>query len=799
MATTLNLEHALRQTFGHDSFRPGQREIISAVLDGRDTLGVLPTGSGKSLCYQLPAVISDGVTIVISPLIALMHDQVGSLFKRGIPASAITSSIGTDEIAFRLYAAQRGQLRLLYIAPERIESSGFIEQLRRIRIARVVVDEAHCISQWGHDFRPAYLSIKTIRSAIGYVPICALTATAPPQVQRDIIQQLGLRDPLVYVGNFDRPNLTFRVEFCPPDRSYQQKIARVVTALERTTGAAIIYVSSRKAAESLAAQIARFGIAARSYHAGIQDNTRERVHQWFLEEPMPVVVATVAFGMGIDKPNVRYVGHCDLPLSLENYYQEAGRAGRDGHAATCTLYYATGDERKQRILLERQYPPRAIVENLYNLIAERLRVGAGMYSDRILPVETASLAQTLSCSQQQVSAALDFLERHDLIRRRGSNDALCIRIATSAERWHQYCTTAAPELLTAFDVLLRVIPPEAYHDDVAISLAQLEHHYGVSSDNLYRAVRAAELARLLHVTYATPNDGIRLWGPRYTRDELPIDWATIQQRKDLAEQKAATVLEYVRSHRCKRWILLGYFGQDYTMNCGRCSSCTRDSSTSSAVTANTSYLDEHSRKVLLQIVASCGGKVRAELLVARASGKNIEPPASSDNRIDNASGVLSFVPERLLHAMVQQLIAEGYLRRTRLGDVVEMTNPGWRTIGVTPPQRSSNRTPVTEELNASVRMTIELALNGATMAQIAAARQLTPTTVVSHLVQAIEAGVQVPRKQLISESLYIETYRYVQRHPQALLRDVHAYFKGAYDHSLLRLALAFARRELRAR
>jgi ATP-dependent DNA helicase RecQ len=331
----------LKQHFGYDSFRPLQEEIIRDSLAGRDTLVILPTGGGKSLCFQLPALARPGLTVVISPLIALMKDQVDALHAAGIEATFLNSSIEAGESRTRFRELHEGRYSLLYVAPERLMMSGFQDSIRQWKVALFAVDEAHCISEWGHDFRPEYRQLAELRKLFPTTPIMALTATATARVREDIVKQLKLRDARRYVASFNRPNLTYRV--LPKSDTFHQ-VLELLKARPGESG--IVYCQSRKGAESLATRIDHAGISARPYHAGLETEERSHNQECFRRDQTRVVCATIAFGMGINKPNVRFVVHADLPKNIESYYQETGRAGRDGLPGECVLLFSAGDAAK---------------------------------------------------------------------------------------------------------------------------------------------------------------------------------------------------------------------------------------------------------------------------------------------------------------------------------------------------------------------------------------------------------------------------------------------------------------------
>jgi ATP-dependent DNA helicase RecQ len=344
MTRFADLEQALKYYFGYDRFRPDQKNIIQAALENRDLLVIMPTGGGKSLCYQLPALLKKGLTVVVSPLIALMQDQVTALADNGIGATFINSTLNAKQTREREAAVLNGKIQLLYVAPERLLSNGFLEFLsvvdNYIGLAFFAVDEAHCVSDWGHDFRPEYRQILQVRQRFPAVPVLALTATATERVREDIIVQLGLKNAGIFIASFNRTNLYYEIEE-KGKRSYD----RLLNYILQEKGAGIIYCSSRKTVDKIATKLQEDGIAALPYHAGMDDKDRSRNQAKFIRDDASVMVATIAFGMGINKPDVRFVIHYDLPRNLEGYYQESGRAGRDGEPAKCTLFFSWGDIR----------------------------------------------------------------------------------------------------------------------------------------------------------------------------------------------------------------------------------------------------------------------------------------------------------------------------------------------------------------------------------------------------------------------------------------------------------------------
>jgi ATP-dependent DNA helicase RecQ len=359
-------EAVLREKFGLPDFRPAQRAIVDSVLSGGDNLVIMPTGGGKSLCYQLPAMMLEGVALVVSPLIALMKDQVDALTARGIPATLINSSLTASEQGERIRGIGAGQYRLVYIAPERFRSRYFVDQLRRVKLSFVAVDEAHCVSQWGHDFRPDYLRVGEAVTALGGPPVNAFTATATPEVQEDIQRALHMRDPQVFVTGFARPNLHFRVEHVAKQADKYALLSRLIA--QRGTG--IVYCATRKRVEEVAERLEEWEIPYVSYHGGMNDEERESLQNRFINREVDVAVATNAFGMGIDRSDLRFIAHYEIPGSIEAYYQEAGRAGRDGKPGECVLFYNYADRRTQDFFIDGANPGASFIRELYHQLLE---------------------------------------------------------------------------------------------------------------------------------------------------------------------------------------------------------------------------------------------------------------------------------------------------------------------------------------------------------------------------------------------------------------------------------------------
>lgn len=398
----------LKRHFGYAGFRPGQEELVRAVLDGRDVLGVLPTGGGKSVCYQVPALALDGLCLVVTPLVSLMEDQVRRAGEVGLRAANLSAGQASRVKRDTLERARGGLLDVLFVAPERLGLAGFVDALGPERVALVAVDEAHCISEWGHDFRPAYRDIGKVCAKIA-APVLALTATATPRVRDDIRENLGLRHPLVVVRSFDRPNLSWAVL---PGGPVVDRARRIHRLIRRVGGTAVVYAPTRRSVEGVRDVLAGMGVVTEAYHAGLDAPERTRVQARFMDGGCRVVVATNAFGMGIDKADVRLVAHIQLPGTLESYYQEAGRAGRDGAPAWCVAFYERADERLRRAFVDATHPPRQRLIKLHARLRRECEAGG------VAEVDPASLARALADGSvpSDVTAALAALARAGTVR-----------------------------------------------------------------------------------------------------------------------------------------------------------------------------------------------------------------------------------------------------------------------------------------------------------------------------------------------------------------------------------------------
>ncbi len=604
-------EELLRTHFSYPAFRPGQAEIIHSLVNGRDTLAVMPTGGGKSVCYQIPALLHEGIALVISPLIALMKDQVDALKRARIPATEINSSLPVRELQQRMTNAKFGAYKLLYVAPERLESPQFLEQLRELHISFLAVDEAHCISEWGHDFRPSYRNIPEALTSLTRVPVIALTATATPEVREDIVRTLGMRDVATFVKGFDRPNLSYDTELC------ENKIARVGDLVSRTpSGSVIIYAGSRRKVEETSEALQRMGHAAGAYHAGMPDAQRQENQERFLAGDLRVLTATSAFGMGVDKPDVRRVIHTELTLTLEAYYQEAGRAGRDGKESVCTALYHPRDRDLQEFFLRNMYPEAEEIRAVAGFLYDTAGVAAGEKAMAPVYVDEVTMGNRLRLSAALVGGVLNLLERSQIVRRGPRNAQARLHLTADPERIREYFRQTTDERRAVLEMLLRGVGPEALRSSVYLDLQSLTRKHDLPYDQCIEALRAFEFARILRFEPAAGSGGIVLLEPRAVRDRMDYDRDGLERRRRRAMEKLDDVVHYMETTDCKRNVLLRYFDDVVDDVCGRCSSCVAGPVPEARSTAE----QEETELVILQTVAELGERFGRTTIAAVCVG-----------------------------------------------------------------------------------------------------------------------------------------------------------------------------------
>lgn len=545
-----------------------QLDIVMAALEGRDCLALLPTGGGKSVCFQVPALVKEGICVVVSPLIALMKDQVDNLRRRGILAAAVYSGMSKREIDTVLDNCIYGNYKFLYVSPERLKTEIFIERFKRMKVNLLAIDEAHCISQWGYDFRPPYLEIAQIRQYHPQVPCLALTASATLQVKQDIINKLELKNPAVYMRSFSRKNLSYSV------RLVENKLEKAIEILQKIPGTAIVYMRNRKGTKEIASVLQQMGISATFYHAGLDNQLREERQQAWKNNKVRVMVATNAFGMGIDKPDVRLVVHLDLPENLENYYQEAGRGGRDELKAYAILLT---NEQDLKVLEERAalaYPPTDFLKKVYQSLANyyRMAVGSGLMVS--FDFDLAQFTSTYNLDVLTTYNAVKVLQEEALVELSESFfSPSSIRFLVDHGKLYEF-QIANAKLDPLVKVLLRSYGGELFVEYIKIQESKLSKAMNLPESEIVRQLEQMDKQGVLAYDKRKDQPQITFLTERYDAGKLPLNLKRIEERRQNAISKAASMIAYVKNASLCRSIQISqYFGEETDEICGICDVC----------------------------------------------------------------------------------------------------------------------------------------------------------------------------------------------------------------------------------
>ena len=559
----------LRQHWRYTAFRPQQEEIIRSVLDGKDTLALLPTGGGKSLCFQLPAVAQPGLCLVVSPLVALMKDQTDSLRRKNITAFFLHTGMNRRELVHTLQTAGGSNCKFLYVSPERLETELFLEWLPSLDVRLIAVDEAHCVSQWGYDFRPSYLRIAALRPLLPRVPLLALTASATPEVMTDIAEKLALKDPAVFRLPFTRPNLSYSFF------RESNKARKMTEILQKVPGTGIVYCRTRRATREIAEWLHRQGIPSAAYHAGLAAEEREQKQEDWLKDRIQVIVSTNAFGMGIDKSAVRTVIHADAPESIESFYQESGRAGRDGKKAYSVLLASDADIRRLEGLPEARFPALAAIREIYQHLMNYLQLPSGAGEGQYFDFDLTDFCRRFACEIPAVTDILRLLEQEGLLSFQ-----------------QQVFMPARVQFIASKDALYDFEAGHPVHQPLIHHL--LRHYEGIFDQPVFVRERqlayaarkepkelAADLSRLAAfriIDYRPPKELPQLYffRNRVITDELYIDPVSYRQRKEIFTARIRAMIRYLTlTDECRSRYMANYFGDKDAVDCGICDNCLR--------------------------------------------------------------------------------------------------------------------------------------------------------------------------------------------------------------------------------
>ena len=581
----MNYTAVLREYFGYDSFRSIQEDIIRSIGSGRDTLGLMPTGGGKSITFQVPALAMEGVCIVVTPLIALMKDQVAKLRERGIKATAIYSGMSRDNIVAALDNCILGGYKFLYVSPERLASDIFLNKLRRMEVSFIAVDESHCISQWGYDFRPSYLAIADIRKQLPNIPILALTATATPEVVDDIQERLLFREKNVFRMSFERKNLNYIV------RSTENKEAELLHILNRVEGSAIVYVRNRDKTREIAKLLTEHGISASFYHAGLDTRDKDKRQLQWTEGALRVIVATNAFGMGIDKADVRIVIHYEMPDSPEAYYQEAGRAGRDGLTAYAVLLYAPEDKRRLSRRVSDNFPEKEFIRNVYERLGYfyQMAVGDGLGCRYDFILNDFCRAYHLPIVQTESALRLLTQAGYILYEEEEEHTSRLRFTVQRDELYRRYDLSEAADIVIR--TLLRLYSG-VFSDYVFIDEKYISEISGIQLEPLYESLLGLSRERVVHYVPRRTCPTVTFTKKRVDTSRIIITPEVYEERKAKYAQRIEAMKEYALSDKqCRSRILLRYFGERTALPCQQCDTCRSQRNTTFPETAYHAYLD----------------------------------------------------------------------------------------------------------------------------------------------------------------------------------------------------------------
>jgi ATP-dependent DNA helicase RecQ len=557
----------LKKYWGYDAFRPLQEDIIRSIASGKDTLALMPTGGGKSVTFQVPALAHEGICLVITPLIALMKDQVARLNSMSAKALAIHSGMMSEEIDNTIENAIFGNYKFLYVSPERLSTRDFLGRIGRLNLSLVAIDEAHCISQWGYDFRPSYLKIAAIRELISNeVPFLALTASATPPVIQDIMDKLAFRDRNIMRTSFNRENLTYLV------RKVEDKGSYLVNTIQKARGSGIVYVRSRKRAREVAETLVSHGVSAGFYHAGLSNELRDSRQSEWTKDKTRVIIATNAFGMGIDKPDVRFVIHWDTPDSLENYFQESGRAGRDGNPASAVLLYSRADRSRLLDGLRKKFPPVEKIKDIYEALCNHLKIPLGSGRDVVYDFSLTEFVSAYRLPITETVNSLQFLQREGLMEfTEEINNPSRVHFIVGRDDLYKF--QVANEAFDSFIKLLLRSYTGMFTEFVPVNEDDLSRKSGADRDTIYQYLKRLSSMNIIRYIPGKKTSLVIFRDERLTRKALMISPDNYLKVRERYEERLDKMLAYAdNDSRCRTVMLLDYFGEE-TEPCGRCDTC----------------------------------------------------------------------------------------------------------------------------------------------------------------------------------------------------------------------------------
>jgi len=556
----------LHKVWGYREFRPLQEDIVDAAIYGKDVLALLPTGGGKSVCFQVPGIAREGICIVVSPLIALMEDQVSQLKQRGIRAAALTSGMSYREMDATLDNARFGGLDFLYVSPERVQTDLFRERVKLMELGLIVVDEAHCISEWGHDFRPSYTLISVMREWHPQVPIMALTATATPKVKEDIVALLQLKDPQVIEASFERNNLSYQIYHV------ENKLSALLSACSQHSGqVGIIYCQTRKSVKAVAKHLAVAKLPVAIYHGGLNQKERSKSMKSWMDEKTPIMIATNAFGMGIDKPNVRFVAHYELPNNPEAYFQEAGRAGRDNAEATTYAFVGKNDLKELEQRIESQFPPIDRVKFIFRSLFNFLKVAIGSGKDESYPLDLAAFAKRYDLNVNEVYVSLKLMEMNGELSFR-EEGMLGSRVKVAVDNAHLYAFQLRNHDLDALISALCRLYRSIFDEFTEIDEESLALRLKLSPAKLQEQLKKLETNGMIDINWRTSLPTVTMLRERLPDDYLQLRPEVYTFRKEQAIRRMNAMRELVEGSFCRPRYIIEYFGQ-FGKDCGKCDYC----------------------------------------------------------------------------------------------------------------------------------------------------------------------------------------------------------------------------------